>query len=564
MMLWGRANRQDGERNRLRLSALDRAFAVIEFGPDGTIRDANGNFLAAMGYRLDEIVGKHHRIFMDPAEARQASYEDFWRTLRAGDYVSGAFRRLRKDGTVIWLQAAYTPVRDATGQVAGVVKIASDVTGQKARAVDSACQLDGISASQAVIEFRLDGTIVTANETFLRTLRYGLDDIRGKHHSMFVHPSERGAAYEAFWQNLRSGTFQQGQFRRIAGDGSDVYILATYTPIVDETGTVTKVVKFATDITPWVKALETLRRHLDRLAEGDLDCLITDSFARDYEPIRERFNAMAGKIGELVGSISRISGEIAASMAGIARSAEELSTRSESQAASLEETSATMEQMTASGRSNADGSRKAQSLAHEATQEVAAGRRVASEAVDAMRRIRESADRIEGITALIQDIATQTNLLALNASVEAARAGDSGKGFAVVAAEVRALAQRAGESVKNISALLRESGTHIDNGVGLVARTDQSLERSAGVIDTVSSTCANIATATNEQAAGIEEVSTAVRALDQITQQNAAMSDKVSNDREQLTRQTQELESLVGYFHGGGRAADGGRASRAA
>jgi methyl-accepting chemotaxis protein len=457
--------------------------------------------------------------------------------------------RLKKSGEPIWLQATYTPVRDASGAVSAIVKIASDITKTKRKAIDAECQLNGIGASQAVIEFDLDGTIRKANDNFLNALGYRLDEIVGQHHRMFVHRADQGAAYDGFWQALRAGKFQQAQFRRRRKDGSDIFILATYTPILDATGQPFKVVKFAVDITAWVKALETLRERLERLAGGDLDVQIHERFATDYEPIRTTFNETVDKIGHLVGAISGIAVDIAAAMGKIAENAGQLSSRSENQAASLEQTSATMEQMTGSVKSNADGARKAQGLADDASTEFNEGRRVAGEAVGAMRSIRDSADRIQGITTLIQDIATQTNLLALNASVEAARAGESGKGFAVVATEVRALAQRAAEASASINELLRESGGHIDEGVKLVSRTDEALARSATVINDVASTCANIATATGEQASGIEEVTAVVRQLDQITQENAGMADSMSGSINTLAGRAHELEELVGYFH---------------
>lgn len=554
----------DGSNSADRLAALDHAFAVIEFDPTGTIRHANTNFCSAMGYELGELVGQHHRLFMDPAEAAHPDYERFWQTLRRGEYVSGPLMRLKKSGEVIWLQATYTPVKDASGRVSGVVKIATDITERRVKAMDSEAQLNGIGASQAVIEFDMDGTVRNANENFLKALGYRLDEIRGQKHSLFVQEEDRGATYEAFWQNLRAGKFQQAQFRRRRKDGSDIYILATYTPILDAAGKPIKVMKFAIDITPWVKALETLRERLERLAGGDLDVQIHERFAADYEAIRETFNETVDKIGNLVGSISGIAVDIAAAMGKIAENAGQLSSRSENQAASLEQTSATMEQMTGSVKSNADGARKAQGLADDASTEFNEGRRVAGEAVGAMRSIRDSADRIQGITTLIQDIATQTNLLALNASVEAARAGESGKGFAVVATEVRALAQRAAEASANISGLLRESGGHIDEGVKLVARTDEALARSATVINDVASTCANIATATGEQASGIEEVTAVVRQLDQITQENAGMADSMSGSINTLAGRAHELEELVGYFHRGAQAKGAARTGRAA
>ena len=180
--------------------ALGRSQAVIEFGMDGTILTANDNFLKALGYTLGEIQGKHHGMFVDPSERDSAAYRDFWAKLNRGEYQAAEYKRIGKGGKEIWIQATYNPVLDAGGKPVKVVKFATDITAHKIRSMEDAGQIAAIGRAQAVIAFEMNGTIVTANENFLRVMGYTLAEIQGRHHSMFVEQAERdSAAYREFW-----------------------------------------------------------------------------------------------------------------------------------------------------------------------------------------------------------------------------------------------------------------------------------------------------------------------------------------------------------------------------
>jgi len=205
------------------IDALSRSQAMIEFTPDGNILSANRNFLDAMGYKLEEIQGKHHRMFVDPDYAAGDDYRTFWRELSDGEFKAAEFLRYGKDGKEVWIQATYNPVLNAAGKVIKVVKFASDITAQKLKAADSEGQIDAINQSQAVIHFELDGTIIGANENFLNAVGYRLDEIQGRHHSMFVAPEERESAeYRRFWQELADGAFKSDQFRRLGKGGKEI------------------------------------------------------------------------------------------------------------------------------------------------------------------------------------------------------------------------------------------------------------------------------------------------------------------------------------------------------
>jgi methyl-accepting chemotaxis protein len=255
-----------------KISAINRAQAVIEFNLDGTIVTANENFLKAMGYSLNEIQGKHHSMFVEQAEKDSAAYREFWAALNRGQYQAAEYKRIGKGGKEVWILASYNPVLDENGKPFGVVKFATDVTAQKLKFTDLGGQIDAIGKSQAVIEFKLDGTIIYANENFLRALGYTLGEIAGKHHSMFVAQAERdGAAYRGFWAALGRGEFQAGEFKRIGKGGKEVYIQASYNPILDLNGRPFKVVKYANDVTRQVLVRmgnERVRGMMDSVAAG--------------------------------------------------------------------------------------------------------------------------------------------------------------------------------------------------------------------------------------------------------------------------------------------------------
>jgi methyl-accepting chemotaxis protein len=255
-----------------KISAINRAQAVIEFNLDGTIVTANDNFLKTLGYMLGEIQGKHHSMFVEQAEKDSAAYREFWAALNRGQYQAAEYKRIGKGGKEVWILASYNPVLDENGKPIGVVKFATDVTAQKLKFADLGGQIDAIGKSQAVIEFKLDGTIIHANENFLRALGYTLGEIAGKHHSMFVAQAERdGADYRAFWAALGRGEFQSGEFKRVGKGGKEVYIQASYNPILDLNGKPFKVVKYASDVTKQVLVRmgnERVRGMMDSVAAG--------------------------------------------------------------------------------------------------------------------------------------------------------------------------------------------------------------------------------------------------------------------------------------------------------
>ena len=288
--------------------AIHRVSAVIEFLPDGTIVDANQNFLEATGYRLDEIKGKHHRMFCEPDYAASAEYRGLWKRLAAGEPTCDEFRRIAKGGREIWIQGSYNPIYDPRGQVVGVVKFATDITAAKRRNAEFESKVNALSRSQAVIEFDLKGNILSANENFLSAMGYQLDEIVGQHHRIFCDPKYvQTREYEMFWRSLGEGNFCSDQFKRFAKDGTEIWIEASYNPILDSEGRPFKVVKFATDITEQMKQKDQFQLLSLVANETDNSVVITDpnGYIEYTNPGFTRLTGYSGKeaIGKKPGKL---------------------------------------------------------------------------------------------------------------------------------------------------------------------------------------------------------------------------------------------------------------------
>ncbi len=538
------------------LGAVDATYAYIEFDLGGNVLSANENFLRLMEYRSDEIVGKHHRLFVDPAFASSSAYQQFWSELASGRAQTATFRRVTKSGREVWIQATYAPVKDEKGRVFKFVKIATDVTAEKIQAADFAGQISAIGKSQAVIEFSLDGSIITANDNFTNALGYSLDEIRGKHHSMFVDPAQRDSAdYRYFWDKLRRGEFDSGQYKRIGKGGREVWIQASYNPILDMDGKPFKVVKYATDVTEQVMGANDMARVLGALAKGDLTESISNDYKGVFRRMKEDANATVDKLSEIIRSISEATEAINTAAIEIATGNTDLSQRTEEQASSLEETASSMEELTATVKQNADNARQANQLAATASEVAVKGGSVVSQVVTTMGSITESSKKIVDIISVIDGIAFQTNILALNAAVEAARAGEQGRGFAVVAAEVRNLAQRSAAAAKEIKTLIGDSVEKVEVGSKLVESAGRTMEDIVGAVKRVTDIMSEITAASQEQSAGIEQVNQAITQMDQVTQQNAALVEQAAAAAESMKSQAVSLSGSVGQFRLAGHAA---------
>jgi methyl-accepting chemotaxis protein len=530
------------------IDALSRSQAVIQFDLAGNVLTANENFCTALGYDLAEIVGQHHRMFCDAAHTASDDYRQFWMRLGRGEYDSGSYKRLRKDGSEIWIQASYNPVFRG-GKPYKVVKFATDITLAKIRAAEDASKLDAISRSQAVIEFTPTGEILHANENFCAGLGYDLAEIVGKHHRMFCDPAyAQTPAYADFWKSLAAGNFISSEFVRYGKGGKEIWIQAAYNPIRDLSGRVYKVVKFATDVTERMSAINALGGALKALAEGDLTQHLAMPFVPSMEKVRSDFNSAVAGLHAAMRTVETNANAIASGAQQIRSAADDLARRTERQAASVEETAAALDQITTTVSDSSKRADEAGSLVGQTRAGAEKSGEVVKRAIDAMGQIEQSSREISSIIGVIDDIAFQTNLLALNAGVEAARAGEAGKGFAVVAQEVRELAQRSASAAKDIKALITTSGEQVKNGVSLVDETGRTLREILTQVLEVHTNVVAIVEASREQSTGLREINQAVNAMDQATQQNAAMVEESTAASHAMAREADALHGLIRRF----------------
>ena len=546
-------------RDRALVAALDRSMAMITFDRNGKVLSANENFCRTMGYELGEIVGQHHRIFVDSAYAASEQYQAFWRKLASGEFDSKEYQRVGKGGRPVWIQATYNPVRNFRGRVCKVVKLATDITQEKLRKAEAEAQAAAASGVM-MIEFTPTGEILAANSLFLQNMGYTLDEIKGRHHRMCVNKAfGQSEDYVSFWQRLAAGHYVAGEFQRIGGNGREIWIQASYNPVKDSDGHVIKVVKLATDITGRIHGVRVLGAGLAELAANNLAFRIDEHLDSTFEKLRIDYNKAASQLDDVVQGIVSNTKVIGAAVGEIAQASDDLSRRTEQQAASLEQTAAALQEITGTVRQTAGSAKDAGQAMSETRAKADESGRIVQDAVGAMSKISDSARQITQIIGVIDEIAFQTNLLALNAGVEAARAGDAGRGFAVVASEVRALAQRSAEAAKQIKTLISASSQEVGRGVELVGETGRVLHEIADRVVGVDSIVLRIATAAQEQATGLAEVNTAVSQIDQVTQQNAAMVEQSTAATHSVAKETESLTELTGRFRLTATAASGAR-----
>jgi methyl-accepting chemotaxis protein len=530
--------------------AISKSQAVIEFNMDGTIITANPNFLDAMGYTLAELAGKHHQIFM-PGETRNSvEYRAFWADLNLGKYKAGEFKRIGKGGHEVWIQASYNPILDASGKAVKVVKFASDITSQKIRNMEDAGKIAAIGRAQAVIEFNLDGSIITANENFLGALGYSLAEIAGKHHSMFVAPSERESRdYREFWAGLNRGEFRSGEYKRFGKGGKEVWILASYNPILDDAGKPFKVVKFASDITAeklkaadFAGQIEAIGKS-QAVIEFNMDGVVLNANQNFLAALGYALSEIQGKHHRMfVATEARESAEYRDFWKGLNRGefqsgeyqrlgkggrevwiqasynpinylngkpykvvkyASDVTAqviarkKSETVRGMMESVAAGAEELNASVREISAAMSKSRETAGAAVDRVEDADRQA-------HRLSDAAESMQSIVQLIGDITGQINLLALNATIESARAGEAGRGFAVVAAEVKNLANQAKQATDKIE----QEISNLNDISGDVLTALETIKKAIqSVNEYVTSTAAAIeeqSTVTSEMSSGMQ------------------------------------------------------------
>ncbi|HEC1780795.1 TPA: PAS domain-containing methyl-accepting chemotaxis protein [Campylobacter lari] len=283
------------------LNAISKTMAMIEFQTDGIIIGANENFLKTMNYSLDEIKGKHHSMFCLPEVVKSQRYADFWRDLKGGKSRNGLFRRIAKSGKDIYLEANYLPILDQNNKVYKVIKFANDITQRHYEMLDLKNTIDAANRSMAIIEFNPYGEILNANENFTQTMGYSLNEIKGKHHSMFCEEKFRNSKeYTIFWEELRSSKFQSGKFIRFGKNNKLIHLEASYNPIKNDDGEIYKVIKFATDITEQVVRDEEKLKLISELAEQN------DNLTQEGDSVIENTVQNIQNIAEMMNNSSNL------------------------------------------------------------------------------------------------------------------------------------------------------------------------------------------------------------------------------------------------------------------
>jgi methyl-accepting chemotaxis protein len=554
------------------VDSLDRAMARVDFALDGTVVDANANFLRLMGYERDEVVGRPHAQFVVEEERGSVAYREFWEKLRAGEFQAGQFRRVAKDGHPVWIQASYSPVFDQRGKPVGVVKFAFDVT-------EKVLAQQADRAKQQLYTQMVENTsvrLIVADRSFkivymnpasyaaLRRLQHLLpcpvDEIIGKSIDIFHKAPERQRAIVGDAANLphRAEIKLGDEVLDLSAsaikdaDGRYMGPMVTWEIITEQVRAKEREEKAQADLFVTKTDLERKVKELvdvfTAASHGDLTATIGFAGDDDMGLLAANATRMFADIRGVVKQIAEAADQQNDGARMIAESASTLSEGSQSQAASVEQMTAAVEQLVGSIESISKAAAESRQQAEETSELAQAGGGAVFEAITSMGLIQKSSEQINDIIQVISEIASQTNLLALNAAIEAARAGEHGLGFAVVADEVRKLAERASEAAKEITGLIKESTKRVQEGASLSEKVGQSLTSIVSAAGKTATGIGSIAAATGSQSANAAEVKMAIRSVSQTTESNAASAEEMAASAEQLGAQAQGLHDLVKRF----------------
>ncbi len=500
------------------VDAINKSFAVCEFDLDGTITNANENFLATMGYALPEIQGQQHSMFVDPVYRDGPAYKEMWAKLRRGEFLAAEFQRVGKGGREVWIQGAYNPIFDVNGVPRKVIKYAIDITEQ----VESRKRIQQLSrvfedASDPIIIEDLSGVVTAANRAVEPAYGWSRQELIGKPIKVLVPQGGHQMADELLLSCRSGKEIRDIEGVRMTRLGREFPVLITLSLLTDENGVPTGVVSFAKEITALKQAEEESRARMEDLRR-------------------------------VVEQVIEAAGQQSDGARTIAESSALLSDGAQTQAASVEEMTASVGEMTRAIQVITQSTGDCKQQADETVVIAQEGGHSVNSAINAMRLIEKSSEQIDEIIRVISEIASQTNLLALNAAIEAARAGEHGLGFAVVADEVRKLAERSSEAAKEITQLIKESSRRVSEGAQVSEKVGQALASIVAAVDKTAAGIAEIAEQTAAQSASAEQVQNAIRVVSETTEANAASAEELAASAEQLGAQAHNLQNLVSRF----------------
>jgi len=497
------------------LAAIDASYAMIEFNMEGLVLAANTNFLQTMGYQSSEVLGKHHRMFVEASDAASPAYPQFWADLKAGKAQKNTFKRISKTGLEVWLQAVYAPVTDTSGSVVKVVKIATDVSAEVSgqRMLRSTVD-ESLGVIAAAKEGDLTRRVSLAGKTgMMQDLSTGLNTLLDTTVLALADIGRILGALSAGDLGQRITRDHAGTFNQIKSDANS-----------------------ASDKLAGI--IDDMARVFDGLAHGDLTQRITRHADGAFDRVKQDANLSFEKLAGIIEEVRAAADALTGAANQVSATAQSLSQAASEQAASVEQTTASIDVMSASISQNSDNARVTDGMASKTTKEAVDGGAAVSQTVAAMKQI---ASKI----GIVDDIAYQTNLLALNAAIEAARAGEHGKGFAVVAAEVRKLAERSQEAAKEIGALASDSVTTAERAGRLLDDIVPSIQKTSELVQ-------DIAAASAEQSDSVVQIGGAMGQLSKATQQNASASEELAATSEELSGQAEQLQQSVAFFNLGG------------